>query len=77
MALSIPWSLLVPSLEAPSLLVPPGSALVLARCIGVSPLLPDFTLEHPQGLAFPQLWLYLRWVYLKVPLFLSFMFAGS
>lgn len=78
MALSIPMSLLVPSLQPPHLLVRPGFALFfLAGVLGHLPLLPDFTLERPRGLALPQLWLCLLLVYLKIPLFLSFMFAGS
>lgn len=74
MALGIPWPLLLSSSELP-LLVPPGSALVLAQCIGASVLLLDFTLEHPHGLAFPQLRLCLLLVYLNF--FLSFLFPGS
>lgn len=76
-ALGIPWLLLVPAWShhvCSSLLALP---LVLHGGMGHLPLLPDFTLKCPRGLTFPQLWSCLLLVYLRIPLFLSFMFAGS
>lgn len=48
MSFSIPCSLLVPSLQRPVLIIPPGFApFFLPRVLSRQPWLPDFTLERP------------------------------
>lgn len=61
------------SSELPQLLILPGCAIVL---VGVS-VFAAFTLEHPNGIVFPQLWLCLILVYLKFQFFPSFLSPGS